>query len=426
MKKINDFLKIFCTYTIVLLPVLGTYGFLSRSITFADIFIIIALICILIKCLMKRSFKISSNAFFLFCIWGVFSTLIATIINSITFSGVTILQTIKFIIYSLAILLIPNNYFDVELAQKIYTRIVVFLSLIVFIQYLIFIVTGNFYPWIINSKYFPAIYVNDDYFSSAYLYMLGGNFSYRPSSLFSEPALFAQYVSPCLVLNMFKNESRKKYLVLIMITIATFLGKSANGIVYIISIWNVYLFIKFFKVLKSKKIKSIVVLVTMLLLLISPVIVPKIKSVIMGDKEYSLINRITEINDVSGKSSGSMRVTRGWKIYDGLSIDEKFLGIGIGNIVNYLNLHPDIVFMFSKSYNGYMSGLSAIFVNTGLIGGLLFLYWGVKQFIIKNNIVKCLLIFLGIYLIASNSFFSAQFVLTSVLIMAYEKSLKEK
>lgn len=51
----NSKLKIFCTYVIVLLPILGMYGFMSKSITLADILIIIALTLVLIDSIITKN-----------------------------------------------------------------------------------------------------------------------------------------------------------------------------------------------------------------------------------------------------------------------------------------------------------------------------------------------------------------------------------
>ena len=428
MIKKNSKLTSFCTYVAVLLPILGTYGFFSKSITFADIAIIIALIAALVNSIMTRKLKISSKNFFVFTIWCVLSTILASAIYPGLFSGITCVQIIKLLIYSTAIIIIPIRYFDFDLAKKIYTNIVIILSIIVFIQYAIYLISGSFYPWVINSDSFPAIYVNDDYFSSAYLYILGGN-TFRPASIFSEPALFAQFVAPCLILNMFSEDNKKKYMILLIITLATFLGKSANGIVYIVVIWISYILIKMYSALSKKKfkLKTSLVFLVFILLLLSPIIVPKINNLLFGNEKYSLINRISEINDVKGETSGSMRIIRGWQIYSKMNYKEKITGIGIGNILNYLDIHPYTVTMFNKSYNGYMSGLSAIFVNFGLIGGMIFFVWWLKQFLSKSKISKSLSIFLLLYLIASNSFLSPQFVITVMLIIAtfdLEKEIK--
>ncbi len=430
MIKKNRKLVSFCTYIFVLLPILGTYGFFSKSITFADIAIIITLIAVLMDSIISRKLKISNKAFFLFVIWCVFSTILASAIYPGLFSKITLIQIIKLLIYSTAIIIIPTRYFDFELAKKVYTRVGIVLSIIVFIQYSIYLINGSFYPWVINSKYFPAIYVNDDYFSGAYLYMLGGS-TFRPASIFSEPALFAQFISPCLILNMFSEDNKKKYLILILITLATFLGKSANGIVYIVVIWISFILIKMYLALKNKKfkLKTSLVFLIFILFLLSPILIPKMSNLLFGNEKYSIINRISEIKDVKGETSGSMRIIRGWQIYNKMSFKEKITGIGIGNILNYLDIHPYTVTMFSKSYNGYMSGLSAIFVNFGLIGGLIFLWWLLKQFASKSKVSKSLSIFLLLYLIASNSFLSPQFVITIILVITtfdLEKKINNK
>ena len=175
-----------------------------------------------------------------------------------------------------------------------------------------------------------------------------------------------------------------------------------------------------YSALKQKKIKlkTSLIFILLLLFVFSPIIVPKMNDLLFGKENYSLISRISEINDVKGETSGSMRIARGWQIYSKMNFKEKITGIGIGNILNYLDAHPYIVTMFSKSYNGYMSGLSTIFVNFGLIGGSIFLIWWFKQFLNKNRISKSLSIFLMLYLIASNSFLSTQFVLTIILIIS--------
>ena len=104
-----------------------------------------------------------------------------------------------------------------------------------------------------------------------------------------------------------------------------------------------------------------------------------------------------------------------------MSFIEQLLGIGTGNVVPYLSLHSHIVPIFVKAYNGYMSGLSAIFVNSGIIGGFLYLSWWVKYFFSRKAVVKGLQVFLMLYLLASFSFNTYQFILTMVVVIALEK-----
>ena len=142
----NSKLKIFCTYVIVLLPILGMYGFMSKSITLADILIIIALTLVLIDSIITKKLVISNKDYFVFTIWCVLSTLYASAFYAGLFSGITGAQMIKLLVYSLAIIVVPIRYFDFNLATKIYTKIVILLSIIVFVQYFIYLIKGTFYP----------------------------------------------------------------------------------------------------------------------------------------------------------------------------------------------------------------------------------------------------------------------------------------
>lgn len=412
MKRRFD-INTFLSYFIVLMPILGQYGFLTKHITIADMLLIPLLLVGLLKKIITKKIVITDILFLLFTLWYVFAPLLG--IEKINSSSMT--SMLKCFIYSIAILSFSNNKINLSNTQKFYTQVVMGLSIIIFIQYFIYFTTGIIRPWVINSALFPAVYVNDDYFSGGYLVQLGGD-SFRPSSIFSEPALFAQYTCPCLIMNMFSKSKKKKIYFFLIVTIAIFLTKSANGIMYILAIWLFSITYTIYKYIKNKKttIKSIYILAFFIVVFLITIFYNNIVG-FRTNSDSLLLSRLTEIFDSSGQTSGSMRVVRGWTIYDGLTWYEKIFGIGTGNIILYLDMHPNIVKMFSKAYNGYMSGLSAIFVNSGLIGGILFFIWLIKIFIKNNNEVKCLSVFLLLYLIASNSLFTINFVMIVTIII---------
>lgn len=418
VKNQQSKIKNYFTYLIVLFPILGQYGFLTRSVTFADIFLVIGLSYLILKMISTRKIEIADKKFAIFTIWYIIISIIMSLCIANIFSISSVTGCIKCTVYALAILLISGKYIDMEKVVKIYSVIVIVLSALIFIQQIQYLITGTISPWVINSKLFPAVYVNDDYFSGGYLTQLGGD-TFRAASIFSEPALFAQYVCPCLVLNIFYVKNKyQKYAIMSIATLATLMTKSANGIVYVCVIWLFALIYNLVKFIQARKrsIKVTNVLLIALIILI-PIVFFTTTSNQITTRSSSLISRIEEISDPKGETSGSMRVVRGWKIYAGLQSVEKIFGIGEGNIVNYLNLHPTIVTMFSEAYNGYMSGLPAIFVNSGLIGGMLFLVWWLFTFIKGRNVVKGLLIFLMLYLLASSSLFTSNFVLIIILII---------
>lgn len=408
------------SYLIVLLPLLGQYGFMTKSLTLADIALIPFVVLIFLINGRSKKIRVNDKKIFVFFIWYICSAILMSLVIPEVSITTSIMSTIRCLIYSIAILYFSYDYIDIDKTINLYTKIVLGLSFIIFIQVFLYKITGVIKPWVINSKLFPAVFVNDDYFSGGYMVQLGGS-TFRASSLFSEPALFAQYACPCLILNIFKN-NKKNYLFLLIVTIATLLTKSANGMVYIIVAWLfaiVYaLYAQFRK--KEKRIKSSYLIIFFAILVILPFTYNSIFNfVVKGDN--SLMSRLVEIKDVKGESSGSMRVMRGWHVFGGLKLHEKFLGIGNGNIEEYLEFNRGIVPTFTQAYNGYMSGLSGIFVNSGLIGGILFLSWWISGFFKNNKMSKALLLFLMVYLIASNSLFTLNFVLVLVLIISNNK-----
>lgn len=406
-------LRKYCTVVLVLFPLLGLYGVFSRSVTFADLAIIPAIGVIVLFGLMD-GFQVSENLYICFAAWFLFTALIISPFWKGLFSAGTITSILQNTIYFATVILIAPTYFDCKLAFKVYSNVVLLLSGILFIQVALHFVTGSITPWVLNSRFFPAVYVPEDFFTGGYLAMIQ-NTSYRPSSLFSEPALFAQYVTPCLILNLYKkNKNRKSFVTVLLVTVSVLLAGSANGIVYVLTAWGLFGIHFVAEKVANKQTRFKVWFVVLMFLVIA--LLPKVLEAFSG-LMGSLFVRFGEILDLKGISSGSMRVVRGWQIFAGLSIPEKIFGIGTGNIIPYLNLHPHIVTMFVKAYNGYMSGLSSIFVNSGIIGGTLYLLWWFRRYKSGQTVVKSLLAYLMIYLLASSSFNTVQFMLTMVIII---------
>ena len=419
----KSMLRKYSTIVLVSLPLLGQYGFFTRSFTFADIAIIPAIGIILLWNVVG-GMKICDRKYIIFAIWYLFTALIISPFLSDLFSSGTATSILQNSIYFIIVILIAPSFFDCETAFKVYSNVSIVLCVIIFIQLTLNFVTGAVTPWVVNNTMFPAVYTNDDFFSGGYLALIEKS-SYRPSSLFSEPALFAQYVTPCLIMNIYKKQKTyKEYIVMVLITASVLLARSANGIIYVLAVWIFAGGCLIVEKIKRKEFnvkKRYIVLIFLVI-----VFLPKISQVfvekIFSDDVFSLSQRFAEIFDVKGESSGSMRIVRGWKIFFGMSSVEKIFGIGTGNIVPYLDLHPGIVKMFTSAYNGYMSGLASIFVNSGIIGGFLYLCWWLRYYCSKKTIVKGLQVFLILYMLASNSFNTAQFILTMVMVMSLEKN----
>ena len=206
----------YCTVVLVLIPLIGQYGVFTKTLTFADVAIIPAILVVLLFHVMGK-YEMRER------IYPVFATLTSVLQNAVYFATV---------------ILVAPYYFDCNFAVKVYSKVVIVLCVILFIQAGLHLTTGSVTPWILNSDLFPAVYVSDDFFDGGYLETITAS-SYRPASLFSEPALFAQYVTPCLILNIYtKEKTWKNYFAIVLTTVSVLLAGSANGIVYILIAWG--------------------------------------------------------------------------------------------------------------------------------------------------------------------------------------------
>lgn len=415
-------LREYCTVVLVLMPLIGQYGLFSRTITLADVAIVPAVGILLLWCMFSRKLKVADTRYAFFALWfTVTSLLLSRLFTGIFASGAG-MMILQHVVYFLAVLFIAPTCFDCEKGYRLYSSITIILCIIVFIQMILGLVTGEIGAWVIRSELFPHVYLSDEHLFDDSLTTIGDIL--RPSSLFSEPALFAQYVSPCLVLNLHrKNKTRKTYAVMVLVTIAVVLSQSANGVFYVLAAWIFFGLVKLKEKANGRRffIKKRYALLLVVVLCSIPLLVQFAQDMLFNEDGFSIAVRLEELLDEAGQTSGSMRVIRGWLIFGGLSLPEKIVGIGTGNIVQYLNKHPDIVHMFTETYNGYMSGLPSIFVSSGLIGGTTYLFWWYRYFKSKRAVVKGLQIFLILYLIASNAFNTMQYILTMVMVISFEK-----
>ncbi|MDM8196705.1 hypothetical protein QUV98_10290, partial [Massilimicrobiota timonensis] len=82
----SDSIKKYFTYIIVLLPILGQYGFLVKSITIADILLILGLIFVLLFSFFKKKSVSIDFKFAIFSLWYIFISIIILFSNQELFS----------------------------------------------------------------------------------------------------------------------------------------------------------------------------------------------------------------------------------------------------------------------------------------------------------------------------------------------------
>ena len=320
---------------------------------------LVCLLAIFLQLIRYRRMSIGfSNGYGIFTAYMLFFPAAVSFITNLPGNYLTSFFPINIIFYFIVIcVLLPNiHYSSVLKYYKILVYVVVF---IFYIQELAYY-TLDFRP----TFYLPLDLCYEDMDVadlSKSRSMIG-----RSSSVFLEPAHFAQYILPyyCIVVCRNINERiLSKELLLLSITLIIL--QSGSGylgmLVILFSILSFKNFVPF-------NIKCVII--------IAFVCVICIVAVFYVDNTFilAILSRIDEITSLDvkafGSQSGFLRIWRGYFIYDNLSVIHKIFGVGIGSFEYVSNL----VYIPGVRYEGsFMNGIQTLLVSGGIVGAGLFI-----------------------------------------------------
>ena len=244
-----------------------------------------------------------------------------------------------------------SKYYNVEYLIK-YMRIIFFISALLFcVQLVIMYNTGS------NICFVPPLSSNVLYRDFSYndlvLFHLAAE---RPSAFFMEPAYFAQYLLCLLTLELFCSSNTKYYNKIIVsgIIILLLLIRSGCGVIGLAFLVLIKLISIFSTLSFSKK-----VLYTIFLL---PLFYFGIHIYTNSETGSQLVDRKSEISLDNSESSGSIRMLRGYVVYDNLPISNKVFGSNGDDV--------KVIARKTVGYEGGMlfNGFQAYLVEYGIIG----------------------------------------------------------
>lgn len=180
----------------------------------------------------------------------------------------------------------------------------------------------------------------------------------RPSSFFAEPQAFATFMMPFLFLTLKKNQ----YGWSIFITFAVLLSTSSQGIIMMVILWLGFLI--FTDISNRYKFIIFFTFITFIALYL-----------------YLPFFEISRAKLFQTEILGNPRLSRGFEIFFHLSNKEKLLGIGYGNVGDYVyNIRDSFIWGIGNSREklNYTSGFSGLMVQFGLMNTFLFLFIFVK------------------------------------------------
>lgn len=233
----------------------------------------------------------------------------------------------------------------------------------------------------------------------------------RLASVFREPSHFALYVVPSVMIALTNDtiKRRNKYILLVLVTIATILSTSGNGIILLALSYILYSLSLLNERISFKNIFIVLIIVL---------------GGIFAYSSSQFIGDTTEYLFVGSGNVGSKagyRIYRGFELFNDLPIDNQMTGIGWKNAEAYLKSHNNSIYgkYSSDSAFDYFNSIAAILIYSGFIGALFFL--GFVKSLWKEcslSVSRMLIIIMLASMVSSSIFMTDQWLLYLGLIYA--------
>lgn len=198
----------------------------------------------------------------------------------------------------------------------------------------------------------------------------------RLSSIFQEPAHFAQFMSMFLSIVLYKYKNTRNNLLLsLFISLAIILCKSAGGYVLLIICWASW----GYRFIKNKKNKARYILLS--LVLMSGIIF----LVVHNSSTNSVIERYQTLSTTPENSeygySSYIRLFRGYIPFIEGNIAEMIFGHGIGTLLSFNRMNPNSLFLTITDYDAnWINSFQFILFGTGIIGTSLFFMYLIRLY----------------------------------------------
>jgi len=388
-------------FIIVIAPIFDAYAIVDETLLSIVLLFVVAL-CAYFYGNNKLRFP---KYYLVFFIYGISIPVLNSIVGvdkpAIISSYISILSY-TFIIGAL----IP--FLSAEKLIKYYTWIVIIVCAIFVAQEIMYAVSGERFSALLS--FLKLRYSRGDMAT----FMQRQALLDRSSSVFLEPAHFAQYIAPFLAIQMLRAIKKKHFLYtpVILTSLILFMSKSGNAVLFLGIAWIAY--ILYFPM--NRTVKIAIFLPTIII------------SCFWGfgfisetEIGQSLLARKAEIQlgGTEWVSSGTMRIYRGYLVFGGESVMNQLLGVGTGGIVSVIN-QSDFLWMF-YNFERYVNSFQTLLIGFGLIGTALFSFH-IYNLLKKNNFAGrvILLIMIGGFFIES-FLFNPKMVFYMCLVVAFQK-----
>jgi hypothetical protein len=238
--------KVFTTL-VVLLPILQMYSFPGTKILIIEVLFLFLCIKMLFS---KKEEKIKFTVYFplfVLLVYIIFHWLIISILNGSSYMIAITPRTIRNIFYLTISVFFIKAKFKINIALDILKFTAIFSTVYLIIQTILVNFFGYYLPG--TLPFFETVV---DEFNAQVI--VSGS-SIRPRSIFSEPAVYADFVGKYLFIDLFLNNKKKviDFLPNLFVTLGLLLSGSSTGYLLLILVWTLFLTLKFSKRITLKK-----------------------------------------------------------------------------------------------------------------------------------------------------------------------------
>lgn len=395
-------------------PVFNVYQF--GILNGGDIAIALVIVLVLLIDLKTgRRITISAYGMFAFFIVNLVISLIFSLFSNHFFTTDFCAKWIKIFMYLLAIEMGRKLVTNYKRAANIYITVVLICSWIIIIQYLGTFIGFHFFPYL----NYPALNYNVNKAELISLQQrairLG---SYRPAAIFPEPAHFAQFSLLGLALSSLFEKGKKRLMTRSIITIALVCCGSAIGIATAIVLWTLW----YYKYIKNYLTVSRFIMIV--ILMVAGIMILQNLGIL-----ESVWNRVATTDPTAGNTTGNLRLLQGIAIFSRVPLINKILGLGFGNVRNFLISNNIATRYLNEVGNEYMNAFSTVLVSSGIVGFGIFIYSWIRMLIkAATPVQKHICIVLTLLFFTSSIFYSCIVVMYMIFIRATvsaEESLLE-
>lgn len=404
MKKNREIL--WFTAAVLLVPILRQYASPLSGVTLGDILLGLTLITVLIR-KGRLSFK-KSQLFALFWCAGIILSLISFMFQGSGFNFETTTRHVRFTFYIFS-LVVAAQYIDKESALRWLRGLSLLVSIYIIVQYAVYTFTGIILSF--NPLRFPTM---SDLDIEAMIEYSASTYFFRPSGFFQEPGYAVQFMIPGLIFAFFRLNklgiNLHRIIEVIIISVAIVLTTSTQGILLVPVVALLYLASE---LIGHKRRKLGYILIGMLIIILGAYFL----------QSGLFENAVEKLSRNTGGSSTSMRIYRGFAVFEALPFLYKLIGIGHGNLGAFVT-ENGISTIYDKgiaAYYEYANGISMALLYYGLIG-FVFVVAIFADFFLKTQAEFRVLAFVFLILsLVSGAFMSVQLVyFGSLIFMGYK------